>query len=181
LFGRSEIHYSDKHNHHNLDLPLFISLPPFHIFKMALNALFVSSSTIGVTTFLAGLFADKTPKTNVRIAAGLDGWTQQNTVGALSGAGGKVSQITTYNGNMQLLGNAGTVGIKNDGYTDTGIEQPNQEQVQFVEIHSDSHAVCIAYVSTTWVDGSKYMWVGDWGNPCGLNWYYSGVIVSVAS
>jgi hypothetical protein len=36
-------------------------------------------------------------------------------------------------------------------------------------------------MTTTWVDGHQFMWVGDWGQTCGLTWYYSSQYVSDAA
>lgn len=147
---------------------------------MSLSALFVTSSLIGIGNFIDGLFADQTDKTNVRVGVGLNGY--QNDGGdPLDTADGKVGSIQTLNQNGELLGLSNSFTIGSGDYADVGVEQPNKGQAAFVQLFADNDEVCIAYVSTTWVDGTKWMWVGDWGNPCGLTWYYSGITAGTES
>lgn len=53
------------------------------------------------------------------------------------------------------------------------------EPAPMVALFAGKDAVCIAAIGATLIDGSKWGWVGDWGNICGLPWYYSGVKVSL--
>lgn len=52
------------------------------------------------------------------------------------------------------------------------------EPAPTVELFAGKDAVCIAAIGATMIDGSNWGWVGDWGEICGLPWYYSGVKVS---
>ena len=134
----------------------------------AMAGIYLTSSGIGITNFLIGIFGDKSSATTVRVFAAIGPPTGP------SGSDGHLSQIRTLDTKSQILGLSGGVDVPVNGYTDVKIDQPNQGQAQFLELHGDTNGVCVSSVGTTWQDGSKWMWVGDWGQACGLDWYYSG-------
>ncbi|KAL1878532.1 hypothetical protein VTK73DRAFT_7873 [Phialemonium thermophilum] len=131
----------------------------------------VISSAITIWEFFDSLFGNSSPAyTTVRVAAALNG-------NGLSGADGTVSSIRTYNENQGLIGNSGSLYVANGGFTDFQIDQANDQQATYIQVYASDDAICIPYISVTWVDGGKYGWVGDWGQECGLEWYYGNVYV----
>jgi hypothetical protein len=128
--------------------------------------------SIGIYSFLAALFANRGSNVAiVRVAAALNG-------GDLSGADGTIQAVRLYNENQQLIGNRGGGKIGSGGFKDFSITQPTSQQATFVEVAATNDAICVPYVTTTWVDGSHYGWTGDWGYACGIDWYYGNVYVS---
>jgi hypothetical protein len=135
----------------------------------------VVSGGIGILQFIASLFASHNPNVAiVRVSAALDGPNgappQQ--------AEGTVAQVRLYNENQQIIGNAGGGFVGNGGFSDFSIGQINNQQSTYVQIAASNDAICIPYATTTWVDGSKFGWVGDFGQQCGLDWYFGNVFVS---
>jgi hypothetical protein len=128
---------------------------------------------LGIYSFLSGLFAGKgdSQTTVIRVAAALNG-------NGLESADGDIAAIRTYNSNEQLLGSRSGDYIGSGDFKDFEIGQTNVQQAPYVQIGASDNAICIPYVTTTWVDGSQYGWTGDWGYLCGLDWYYSTVYVS---
>lgn len=51
------------------------------------------------------------------------------------------------------------------------------QQAVTVELFAGKDAVCIAAIGATLHDGTHWGWVGDWGKICGIDWYYSGIMV----
>lgn len=133
----------------------------------------VISGVLGIVSFGMDLFGDSSSSsTSVRIAAALNGEE------GLSNADGSVAQIRTLNAEEQLLGIGPETYISSGDYADVSVPQSNKQQAVFIELHASDDAVCIAYVSTTWADGSQWLWLGDFGKACDLKWYWSGVRVS---
>lgn len=131
----------------------------------------VIGDTLGIYSFVSSLFAAKSANTCVvRVAAALNG-------GALSGADGGINSVQLYNENQQLIGNRGGNYVGSGGFTDIYVNQPNTQQAAFATIGATNDAICIPYITSTWVDGSRYGWAGDWGYACGLDWYYGNVYV----
>ncbi|KAJ5029187.1 hypothetical protein J3E72DRAFT_379734 [Bipolaris maydis] len=131
----------------------------------------VVANVLGVFGFFASSFQNPNPNVcNVRIAAALNG-------PELSGADGTIQAVRIYNENQQLIGSRGGGYIGSGGFADFGVQQSNNQQAMFVQIQATNDAICIPYATTTFVDGAKYGWVGDWGAFCGLNWYYGNVVV----
>jgi hypothetical protein len=140
------------------------------IFTMA-DVLGLIGDSIGIYQFLASLFAGKGSNVAVvRVAAALNG-------GGLSGADGGIQAVRLYNEHQELIGNRGGGSIGSGGFRDFAISQPNNQQAAFVQVAATNDAVCIPYITTTWVDGFHYGWTGDWAYECGINWYYGNVYV----
>ena len=69
--------------------------------------------------------------------------------------------------------------IKSGGFHDVIIEQqkgPGQ-QATYLQLFAGTDAVCIAYISQTWADGTTRGWLGDMGRACGRPYYYSHIFV----
>lgn len=135
----------------------------------------VVANVLGVFGFFASSFQNPNPNVcNVRVAAALNGPD-------LSGADGSIQAVRIYNENQQLIGSRSGGYIGSGGFADFGVQQSNNQQAMFVQIQATNDAICIPYATTTFVDGAKYGWIGDWGAFCGLNWYYGNVAVSLFS
>ncbi|EUC37755.1 hypothetical protein COCVIDRAFT_92992 [Bipolaris victoriae FI3] len=131
----------------------------------------VVANVLGVFGFFASSFQNPNPNVcNVRVAAALNGPD-------LSGADGSIQAVRIYNENQQLIGSRSGGYIGSGGFADFGVQQSNNQQAMFVQIQATNDAICIPYATTTFVDGAKYGWIGDWGAFCGLNWYYGNVAV----
>lgn len=128
---------------------------------------------IGILSFLASLFGSSSSNVaNVRVYAGLSGYQ------GLSSPDGSISSIKLFNENQQLIGTGGGSNVGSGGFHDFHINQVNQNQAAYAQIFAGGDAICIPYVTTTWVDGGQYGFVGDFGGECGLHWYYSGMYVN---
>ncbi|KAK3359127.1 hypothetical protein B0T25DRAFT_514730 [Lasiosphaeria hispida] len=127
---------------------------------------------IGILSFIASIFPNRGTSNacTVRIAAALNG-------NGLSGGDGSVAQVRLYNENQQIIGNAPGGYASSGGFKDITVSQTNTQQSTFIQLAASNDAICIPYASTTWVDGGKYGWVGDWGYKCGLQWYWGNVYV----
>jgi hypothetical protein len=94
----------------------------------------------------------------------------------LSNADGGIQTIRTYNVDGRLLGSGGGVG-EIQSFADVSVEQGVPNQALTAEFYANDNALCIAYITAKLHDDSPWAWTGDWGQICGLDWYYSGVAV----
>jgi hypothetical protein len=135
------------------------------------NVLGVIGDSLQIYQFLASLFAARSSNVCVvRVAAALNG-------NGLSAADGSIEAVRLYNENQNLIGNRGGGYIASGGFRDIAVSQPNNQQAAFAQIGASNDAICIPYVTATWVYGAQYGWTGDWGYACGLDWYYGNVFV----
>jgi hypothetical protein len=71
--------------------------------------------------------------------------------------------------------------IVDGGYKDItvkAVKGMETVQAQYVSISKGGNdALCVAYISLTWPDGSNKAWYGDVGSECGGHWYNSQTIV----
>lgn len=51
------------------------------------------------------------------------------------------------------------------------------EQATSLQIIPTTNALCIAYITQTWADGTHRGWMGDIGRGCHKEWYYSNMVV----
>ncbi|KAI1843967.1 hypothetical protein JX265_005849 [Neoarthrinium moseri] len=131
-------------------------------------------SILGIWQFAADNIPDVVKsKSTYRIQVGLDD-TKGSGDKKLSNAGGNLVMIKTYNNNGELIGSGGGGKVKDGGYADFSAEQTGTQQSITTEFYAGDDAICIAYISATMDEGSKWGWVGDWGYTCGLNWFPSG-------
>ncbi|KAH7420219.1 hypothetical protein BKA64DRAFT_700221 [Cadophora sp. MPI-SDFR-AT-0126] len=120
-----------------------------------------TSGAISILQFVASLFAGQRANIcTVRVGAALNGGEGP------SGGDGSINSIRLHTESQQIIGNGGGGYIGSGGFRDFQIQQINQQQAAFVTLYSSNDALCIPYVTTTWVDGGKYGWVGDWGQRC---------------
>lgn len=136
------------------------------------------SGVLGIWSFGETLLpAQDVTASMYRIQVGLDD-TPGDGGDKLSNAGGGIDKIRTYNANGALLGAGGATTIGSGSFSDVGVAQGVSNQAITAEFYATSDAPCIAYISATLHDGTKWGWTGDWGKICGLPWYYSGIAVS---
>ena len=133
----------------------------------------VVSGLIDIFSFFASMFPS--PESNVaylRVTAALD-------TDSLHEAGGAIYDIDLYNENEQYIGgwNDDHVTINNGDFYDFACDQDNNQQATWVTVEADTDAICIPSLSLTMAGGDKYGWVGDWGQQCNLQWYYSNYYV----
>ena len=137
----------------------------------------VVSGVIGIFQFLQSLFPPDTnsaDSSSLRIGVGLDG-------PVLSNAEGAVKTINLYNEDQTLVGTGkGDGDIASGSFQDITIDQSGSpgQQPTYVQINAGKHALCIAYITQKWPDGTQRGWLGDMGQECGASWAYSNIIVS---
>lgn len=135
-----------------------------------------------VVTALSGLFHHaEGPKisTNVRIGIGK---TNSDV-----NMGGSVPHVALWDDNGHRIGQY--KGDRN-GHLDIGSEtnfpiEHSQTEPSFTNAQAtyltlsmmEKDAICVSYISLTWPNGVNYMFFGDVGYQCGVDWYYSDLIV----
>lgn len=109
----------------------------------------------------------------VRVAVGLD------TPGH-GDMGGDLPDVRLFDENGDFLAmkqDPGQVG--SGGFNDITIEHTSQATYSVITANSD--AICVAFVSIIWPDGSKYAWTGDLAKECYGDTYYSNTISITAT
>ena len=128
----------------------------------------VVSGLVGIFQFLQTLFpADNNPadSSSLRIGVGLNGPD-------LSGADGAVKTINVYNEDETLIGTGrGDGDIPSGSFQDITIDQSGSpgQQPTYLQINAGKHALCIAYITQKWPDGTQRGWLGDMGQACGTS------------
>ena len=141
----------------------------------------VVSGVFGIVQFFQGIFPPSPSSINragastIRIAAGMDG-------NGLSQAEGPIDQIDLYNEYQGWIGHAtyypSDSKIESGSFTDFTVNCQGQKPI-YVQIRGRDDAVCIAYITQTWPDGTQRGWSGDVGMQCEQSyWAYSNIIVS---
>ncbi|KAF1976715.1 hypothetical protein BU23DRAFT_565404 [Bimuria novae-zelandiae CBS 107.79] len=120
--------------------------------------------------------------TTVRVTAGLDGADSLMIPGGrphrLMSAGGRLDSMIHYNLNGDVLGVGSSVHRIGDGaFIDFKSPSSDGSQPVTTEFRGTFDNICIATLTTTWPDDSKFGWTGDWASICGLPFYYSGIIM----
>jgi len=142
----------------------------------AIEVIGVISGVLGIIQFGMDNFgSEDTDGSTVRVQVGLD-YTD-----GLDSAGGSVPDIRLFNEVGGFIGMSADPGSVDSGsYTDMTVEQNSAQQATYTLFSANDDAVCIAYSSITWPDGSQYGMTGDIGQACGASWYYSNVYISSA-
>jgi hypothetical protein len=104
--------------------------------------------------------------TTVRVAAGLDGAGSPDIIDKgphrLMSAGGRLDSMIHYNLNGDVLGVGGSVDRIGDGaFIDFKSPSSDGSQPVTTEIRGTYDNICIATLTTTWPDDSKFGWTGD--------------------
>ncbi|KAK7928623.1 hypothetical protein PG985_005621 [Apiospora marii] len=135
------------------------------------DVLGIIGDALGIYSFFADLFHQDSSGPVIRVAAALNDWN------GLQDADGDV-MVEAYDANHGYLG-WGEAHVRSGDWVDMtlyGNALPHR-QAPYIRLLGFNDAICVPYVTVTWEDGSKYGWVGDWGEQCGLWWYESGVYV----
>ncbi|KAM0324101.1 hypothetical protein ACHAQA_008291 [Verticillium albo-atrum] len=113
-------------------------------------------------------------RANYRIAVGLNGGDGKG----LQEAGGQVPIIRIWDENGDFLGAHYHPGHVDSGsFKDVTVRLKKKHQPTYAMFTGRNDAVCIAYISSTWADGSSYAWIGNWADKdaCNRSWYYSNI------
>ncbi|RYP56956.1 hypothetical protein DL769_009790 [Monosporascus sp. CRB-8-3] len=131
------------------------------------------ADVLGIYSFIDSQIPDSnTAGATFRIQAGLDGYKNAHD------PQGGLTQIKLYNVLGDFIGSGGGINYIGPGdYADVTVEQDVRNQALTAEFYASDNAICIATITTTLHDDTKYAWVGDWGKICHAKWYYSGVAV----
>ena len=141
----------------------------------------VVSGVIGIFQFLQGLFPPPSPPSGatsqIRIGVGLNGNFDGQT---LSDSEGAVKGIRVYNEDKQLIGTGKGDGVIPSGsYQDISIDQSQEpgQQPTYLQLNAGKDALCMAYITQQWPDGTQRGWSGDMGRECNQAWGYSNIII----
>ena len=139
----------------------------------------VVSGIVTITGFVQSNWPDKPAGegSTVRCAVTLNG-------NGLSNADGKAPSIQAWNENRETIGLSDDgQKIKSGSFADifvdhhaTGIDATGQ-QPTFIQLAAFDDAICVAYLSQTWPDGTNRGWLGDMGKACVRDWFALNVIV----
>ncbi|KAG5956533.1 hypothetical protein E4U58_006546 [Claviceps cyperi] len=143
-----------------------------------LDAFSIFTGGLGLFTFTQHNFIDYRPEgVGYRFAVGLDGAGPWGN--SLTNAGGNLPDIRAFNELGDLLGT--TVNDNTycaSGRTDCDSEVVDvHEQPTYTLFSANNDAICLAYVTVTFPEGSKYAWTGNWAKYCGAPWFYSDIFV----
>ncbi|KAK0672654.1 hypothetical protein QBC41DRAFT_334123 [Cercophora samala] len=95
-------------------------------------------------------------------------------------AGGDAPDIRVWNNAGQFLGGAYDPGkISHGSFRDVTVKLSQSHQPAYALYTGNDDAICIAYITNTWADGSQYGWVGNWADSssCNQDWYYSNIVL----
>jgi hypothetical protein len=93
------------------------------------------------------------------------------------GLGGDTPYMPLFNTNSQFLGESGSrVHLDEDSSPSNAnsikVATNTNSQPEYMTLSAGGNdAVCIAYLTITWPDGSQFFWRGDVGFKCGADWY----------
>ena len=112
-------------------------------------------------------------KTNVRIAVALNGPTPEG--GSISDADGRID-VRFFNEHGEDIGSPQVDKYCGSGNTDCEItvttdDDHTGQQATYGLFTGNDDAICIAYTSVAWADGSNWAWTGDWasgGGACSM-------------
>lgn len=94
--------------------------------------------------------------TTLRVVAGLDG------TNGMAYAGGNLESIQHFNLNdEQISGGSVSERIEDGVYVDFKQASSEGAQPVYTQIRASPDNVCVALMSTTWPDDSKFGWTGD--------------------
>lgn len=132
----------------------------------------------GVFTGLLGIFSFTEKEYNeshdrgvgFRFAVGLDGAGPRGK--GLANAGGNLPDIRVFNEHGSFLG------IKVGDQTGCASGETNcdvfiagvNDQPVYTLFTANDDAICLAYVTVTFSEGTKFAWTGNWAKQCGRPW-----------
>ncbi|KAF2171356.1 hypothetical protein M409DRAFT_18472 [Zasmidium cellare ATCC 36951] len=66
----------------------------------------------------------------------------------------------------------------NTAYEYTHDSEYSGQQTPYIKVTGNNDAICIAWLTVTWADGTDWVWSGGFGRGCGiLPWHYSDAIL----
>ncbi|KAG8162904.1 hypothetical protein KVR01_007382 [Diaporthe batatas] len=138
-----------------------------------INILGLISNAIGYWGFADDMFpAPEDGHSTFKVYVAIDGTGPDS----LEDAGGSIRNGKLFNSFGVDIGHGGSFPHMKSGSSETiTIWQSVPQQAPWVMLFASKDAVCIAAIGATLIDGTHWGWVGDWGQLCGLPWYYSGV------
>ncbi|KAI2634004.1 hypothetical protein GGS21DRAFT_123163 [Xylaria nigripes] len=143
---------------------------------MAADFFGVIAGTLGIIAIGKTHFpVSKGTHSSIRVAAALD------TTNGTQNPGGGLPTMHLYDETGHMVGTSRKQQrVRSGEYVDISVPLwiKSPRQPTYALFGSRNRAICIAYMTTTWVDGGQYAWVGDWGHKCGGRWYYSNVYLS---
>lgn len=148
---------------------------------VAMNIIGLGLRGLGLIPLFTSFAPDRTDQTTtVRIGVGtsLDSSveTKGDTPGiALFDVAGR--RIGENKGNHKNIGDGSFKDLTITADSDVG-----GRQAEYISISKGGNdALCIAYLTVTWPDNSKYIWSADVGFSCGANWYASQTTFGAAN
>lgn len=147
---------------------------------IVLNIIGAISGALGILQFGMDNFnSPSSTGSSIRIAVGLD------VEDGLNDAGGSTPDVRLWNEAGTFLGiNADPGHVGSGEFKDFTVEHKGDstQQATYAVISGNNDAVCIAYMTITWPDGSKYAWTGDWAQLCedwiDAPWHYSHIYIN---
>lgn len=142
-----------------------------------------ASALATLFSFADTYFPSKEPDSAiVRITAGLEGWKGPNgDQDPLEDPQGGISNVKLFNNNHEMIGSSGGGEVDSGVHLDIKVSQVNAQQGYYAQIFGTDNSICIPHVTVTWASGEMYGFMGDFGYPCGFDWYYSGRAVDEGS
>lgn len=147
------------------------------------EALGIAGTIATLYSFADTYFGAPQPDTaTVRITAGLEGWkVPDGADDPLEDPQGGISNVKLFNNNHDMIGSSGGGDVESGEFLDIKVSQVNTQQGYYGQIFGTDNSVCIAHITVIWASGEKYGWLGDFADPCGFDWYYSGIAVDEGS
>ncbi|KAG6040701.1 hypothetical protein E4U41_007376 [Claviceps citrina] len=146
------------------------ALAPIEIFGLFTGGL-------GIFSFAQHNFIERQREgVGFRFAVGLDGAGPKGK--GLTQAGGTLPDIRVFNEHGDPLGRTLNKNYCGSGDTncDSTVYNVN-EQPTYTLFTGNDDAICMAYVTVTFPEDTKYAWTGNWARACHRPWYYSDIYV----
>ncbi|GAB0134211.1 hypothetical protein EsDP_00002592 [Epichloe bromicola] len=143
----------------------------------ALEAFGVFTGILGIFSFSQKEFYESTQRgVGFRFAVGLDGSGPRGK--GLTNAGGDLPDIRVFNEHGSFLGINAEKQRCASGETDCDVFVAGvHDQPTYTLFTANDDAICLAYVTVTFPEGTKSAWTGNWAKQCGAPWYYSDIFV----
>ena len=153
--------------------------------KMAMNVLSIFSAALGLVGFIETQIPDNLhlgEHSTLRVQVGLAGPNPNKTTEVSSQMDGTVPLVLAFNENGDWIGHSDRHDkrmILDGSFEDLVVIQdrgPGQ-QATYLQVIARNNAICVAFLTQTWADGSHRGWVGDYGAYCGMDWFPSNIII----
>ncbi|KAB8236265.1 uncharacterized protein BDW43DRAFT_308529 [Aspergillus alliaceus] len=136
------------------------------------DAIGVISGALTIVGFGIDNFGESSTSVSIiKVAVTLDG------TGGTTDAGGDLPDVRIWNDLGSFVGmKADPDHVNNGNLSEISIDHGSQGVYTLFSTNSD--AICVAWVTTTWSDdrgGNQYAVSGDYGKECGANWFASNM------